>query len=127
MYFVNTKVNEVYDYYYKFPENINMFNEELMFSDYLVNGNDSIILALIDKKIIGFCLLNEISKGIWVKEAVSVHSEHQRKGIATKMLFMAHKFVTDLNGKMRLSKYSKSGQEYLHKINMQYSDSYDKL
>lgn len=116
-----TDVNNVYKSYYSLPANKDLFSGILPFSDYLVNGSDRIILALDYQKIIGFCLLHEIEKGVWVKEAVSVNKEYRQRGIAKSMIDISYELVKNLNGKMNIGKYSDDGKKYLHKINVKNS------
>lgn len=127
MNFVITNVRKIYNEYYNFPENMDMFDGRLPFSDYLMDGEDKVILSLVDKKIIGFCLLHEDSPGYWVKLAVSVDSQYRRQGVAKKMLTLAHQFIIQKNAKMLHGIYSEEGNKFLHKINMQFQDTYAKI
>lgn len=127
MNYLITNVRNVYEYFYQLPENFDLFDGSLMFADYLVDGDDTIILSLVDNKIIGFCLLHNEIQNYWVKQAVSVMEKYRNQGIAKKMLTLAHHFVKNRNGKMMEGNYTQDGYKYLHKINMQFKTIYVKI
>lgn len=127
MHYLITNVRMVYEYFYQQPENYNLFNGDLMFADYLINGDDTVILCLDKNKIIAFCLLRNIEENKWVKEAISVLQKYRRQGIATQLIYLAYDFVDQNKGYILEGNYSKDGYKYLYKINMQLKTNYAKI
>lgn len=119
-----TNVYELYNKYYKLPENDDIFSGRIPMIERCVNGEDILILALEKQKIVGFCLLYQNDRDTFVNEGTSVDIAYRRKGIATQMLTIAHQFANKNKCFIISSCYSPDGISYLKKIDEKLISSY---
>lgn len=111
-----TDVYTLYQHYFHFKENEDIFDGRIPMMERCVNGSDILILALEESKIVGFCLLEKKDDKTYSNEATSVDLLYRQRGVAKKMLFKAHEHIHSLGATIVSSGYSKDGLKYLKKI-----------
>lgn len=127
MQFVITNVRNLYEVYYKLEENSDIFDGRIPMIDYCLDGSSTIILSLLENKIIGFCLLTQKNINELVSEVVSVDKNYRHQGIAKKMLNLANSYCINNNRKLISGSFSKDGLRYLQKVHESFKYEYIKI